>query len=390
MRKDIEDINRKVNLLDSYIKDIERIKQKYLGKADDAFDRYLAMLENTKTNSHVLRHSTESLLYSRGFNILCGYDSGDRLIRSWILSENYHDLAVSMIKHYIKTDKYGAEIGIMDKDDFNEYSAKPYTGQRYYGNTRHIRKIEDTLAKCDPVYAECWNDLTKALISSGLAGGDRNIKERFASPYMQEAQPASDATEVILEAEQKLYGIFKDEATAQIHELTPSETYNPKVWTEWYQRRRFGDKTAPEVVEVNVFSELNDYEPTPGAICVIDPDGEIALVDSDGVKHNPPAVLILNEPDDNDLVLVAQLHSCEACISKIDTRIKDRLWAESYNIYGMKRSWLKRVGDKIDPELAQYILSLQGREISRSTAFMKQEIEVGTYFSLPAVLSSMD
>ncbi len=132
--------------------------------------------------------------------------------------------------------------------------------------------------------------------------------------------------------------------------------------------------------------------PAPGDLRVLRPAGKPEdWFDEDGDYHNPPLVLVLNEPDEEGRVLVAQVFDNEDLRAEGDVPLDDGLWgfAEAWNIYGLPVSALGehplyRAGKACAGQVLEESRGVFPPIDVRSPLyhFRVCEVETGSFFSL--------
>ncbi len=108
-----------------------------------------------------------------------------------------------------------------------------------------------------------------------------------------------------------------------------------------------------------------------------------------GRYHNPPLVLVLNEPDETGFVTVAQVFDEEDLCDTGDVTIGDGLFAEAWNVYGLPSPVLSRHAYcRVGGDAVRKVLAASEKnfpEIGEDSPlywFRQCELETGSYFSL--------
>lgn len=112
--------------------------------------------------------------------------------------------------------------------------------------------------------------------------------------------------------------------------------------------------------------------------------------------YNPPLVLILVAASEvGDAVRVAQVYDDPRLMGPGDIPIGKDLFAETWNTYTLRGSYLDRLITTVPKETLQAVLDLEAKEVpplneyTQLKAFRRLEIEVGAFFSIQAVSELM-
>lgn len=122
-----------------------------------------------------------------------------------------------------------------------------------------------------------------------------------------------------------------------------------------------------------------------------------AWFDTNGRYHNPPLALVLDEPDEDGFVRVAQVFSDPLLAAEGDLDLGDAAFAECWNIYGLPVFGLAdKAYQKVDKELALRVLESDGMDppplgaMSVLRQFRLCELETGAFFSMALNAEAME
>ncbi len=139
--------------------------------------------------------------------------------------------------------------------------------------------------------------------------------------------------------------------------------------------------------------------PAPGDLRRLRPTGKPGdWFDEDNEYHNPPLVLVLDNPDDQGVVRVAQVCDDPALQAEGDVLLENGTWgfAESWNIYAVPVSMLgkcpvyrfgRACAERVLEESHAVFPPIDMR--SPLYHFRVCEAEIGSFFSLGAVLKAL-
>ena len=138
------------------------------------------------------------------------------------------------------------------------------------------------------------------------------------------------------------------------------------------------------------FKRSEPTQPAAGEIRAVKPGvPETDFYDEYGIYHNPPLVLVLNEPDEAGFVTVAQVFDEEDLCDAGDVTVDEGLFAEAWNVYGLPASALARHafcrlgGEAVEKVLAASAGEFPDIEESSPLYWFRQcELETGSFFSL--------